>query len=361
MIRNRNINLLIVLFAVLILSSFKAVSGEEIETGSPKISTKELWKNTKEVKLEHVLTIGTDDFEENENYFFALIIDIDFDKYGNLFVLDSKNWKINKYSPQGAFLQSFTLNKGKGPGDYTWLSKIAIDKDGKIYIADRYKRVTVLDNNGKVLKVFSFKETGMLADIAVGLDNSIYLTKFHNTNIDRIFQFSPLDGGIIKTFCKSVNDGIFRDNEFGAIALDPAGNIHYTTGYPYSIKKFSKNGKLLNHFSREANFQKPLANSKFTSGIEFASISMGIAIFPDGKILNLIRHPADERINKDKQKYWFDVFSKEGEWLKSFSNELLKNEMVRFFNIDPFGYLYLDYFYPYPHIKKYKIEFVDKK
>jgi hypothetical protein len=85
-----------------------------------------------------------------------------------------------------------------------------------------------------------------------------------------------------------------------SIALDSDSNIYYTASYPYEIKKFSKEGKLLNHFSREANFQKPMENPGNTSGIEVMSISMGIAVFPDGKILNLIRHKS---IQKNKRKY----------------------------------------------------------
>jgi hypothetical protein len=333
------------------------VLGDEI---SKKNSTKALWENKKEVKLKHVVTIGTDDFEEDENYFFALIVDIQFDKNGNLFVLDSKNWRINKYSPKGLFLQSLELKKGKGPGDYVRPSRIAIDKDDKIYIADRFKRVTILDKKGKVLKLFEIREKGMPANIAVGPANSLYLTVFNSLDIHRIFQYNSLNGQQIKVFCKSTNDKGFRKNEYGNIAVDTDDNIYYTASYPYEIKKFSKEGILLNHFSREANFQKPIGNPRLTTGIELMSISMGIAVFPDGKILNLIRH---KRVQKDKRKYeyWFDVFSKEGEWLISFSHKEVENEFVRFFNIDPFGYLYLDYFHPYPHIKKYKIEFVDKK
>lgn len=343
---------------ILIILAFVNMGlGDEI---SKKISTEALWENEKTVKLEHVLTIGTDDFEEDERYFFAVIVDIEFDKNGNLFVLDFKNRRINKYSPKGIFLQSFELRKGKGPGDYVMPSNIAIDKDDKIYIADRFKRVTILDKNGKVLKLFEIREKGMPANIAVGPTNSLYLTVFNSLDIHRIFQYSPLNGQLIKAFCRSSNDKSIRKDEYGNIAVASDGNIYYSASYPYEIKKFSKEGKLLNHFSREANFQKPIDNPRLTSGKELLSISMGISVFPDGKILNLVRH---ERIEKNKRKYeyWFDVFSKEGEWLISFSHKEVENDFVRFFNIDPFGYLYLDYFHPYPHIKKYKIEFVDKK
>ena len=326
------------------------------------ISKEELWKNKKEVKLEHVLTIGVDDFEKDEKYFFALIIDIKFDRSGNLYVLDSKTWRITKYSPGGIFMQSFELNKGRGPGDHLRPKKIAIDKDDDIFIADMYNRITILNKSGKLKSTFTIREKGLLARIDVGLDKSFYLTKFHDSNIDRIFKYSSTTGGMIKTFCKGNSDDILRESVSGYIAFDNDENLYYSPSYPYEIKKFSSEGKLLNYFSREAKFHKPIKNAMNTSGLEFISVSMGIAIFPDGKILSLIRHRiSTDNKEKAKYEYWFDVFSKDGKWLISFSNDRLKNDFVRFFNIDPFGYLYLDYSTPYPHIKKFKIEFVDKK
>jgi hypothetical protein len=344
---------------VMVIFAFSSlVSGSEM---SKYISKEPLWKNKKEVKLEHVLTIGSDDFEEDEKYFFALIIDIKFDRYGNLYVLDSKTWRINKYSPKGIFMQSFKLSKGRGPGDYVRPKKIAIDKEDDIFIVDMYKRITILDKLGELKSTLNIKEKGFLAYIEVGFDKSIYLTKYHNSNIDRIFQYSPITGKLIKTFCKGNRDKILRRAVSGSVVFDSDGNLYYTAFYPYAIKKFSKDGRLLKHFSRDANFQDPIKSTIDSFGMEFLSMSMGIAVFPDGKTLNLIRHQTIQNKNRRKTEYWFDVFSKDGKWLTTFSSDRLKNDFVRFYNIDPYGYLYLDYSTPYPHIKKYKIEFVDKK
>ena len=334
------------------------ISGSE---ASKYISKEALWKNKKEVKLEHVFTIGSDDFEEDEKYFFALINDIEFDGHGNLYVLDVKAWRINKYTPEGVFIQSFTLNKGRGPGDHVRPMKIAIDKEGDIFIADMYKRVTILDKEGKLKNTLSIKEKGFLAYIAVGFDKNIYLTRFHNSHTDQIFEYDSMTGTLIKTFCKYNHGETLQDMLSGDITTDYEGNLYYTALYPYEIKKFSKEGKLLNFFSREANFQEPIKSTIASSGIDLLSISMGIAVFPDGKTMNLIRKETVLSKTKRKTEYWFDVYSKDGKWLISFSSDRLKNDFVRLFNIDPFGYLYLDYFNPYPHIKKYKIEFVDKK
>ena len=63
--------------------------------------------------------------------------------------------------------------------------------------------------------------------------------------------------------------------------------------------------------------------------------------------------------NLYKSESIFDIFSNDGEWLLSFSGKVLGIEFVRYFKIGPGGkYLYLDYAEPYPHIKKFKIEFV---
>jgi hypothetical protein len=332
------------------------------------IHDKPLWKGKKEVKLTHILNIGTEDFENEEDYFFAIIQDIKFDKKGNLYVLDSKTRKINKFNLNGKFLHSFELKRGKGPGEYVYPKKFVIDVNGDIYISDQSdRRITVLDELGKVKRILKIREGGPSATIALGVDNNIYLTKLLNFNIDRIFNYSHLNGSLIKTFCKSnsvkfLRNTVARLGAFEYVFVDYKGNIFYSNPYPYEIKKFSPDGKLLSWFSRDANFRGPKnSNTIGMGGLDIFSISKGAVSFPDGKILNVIRHKEILRNNKVKYEFWFDIFSNNGEWLISFSNKQLKNKFVRKFNIDPFGYLYLDYQTPYSQIKKFKIEFVDVK
>jgi hypothetical protein len=333
---------------------------------TPKdISTEALWENKKEVNLEHIFTIGSDDFEEEENYYFAHIRDIALDKHGNLFVLDIKAVRINKYSPKGIFLHSFELERGNGPGQFSNPMKISIDKDDNLYITNQHDRIIVLDKKGKLVKTIRTKLHGSLAVTAVDVEGNIYLTKGLNSDAHRIFKLNP-SGELVNSFC-NIKDDKLREllGKVGGwefLAVDHDNNLYYTAMYPYEIKKFSPGGKLLNCFSRDADFKEPYIKKVMGHKLTvLASSSFGLAVFPDGKILNCIQHRKELKNNKTENEYWFDVFSQDGKWLISFSNERLKVKYIGFFAIDPFGCLYLNAYNPYPHIKKFKIEFVDKK
>lgn len=329
------------------------------------VSKTALWQDTKEVKVEHVLTIGQDDFEENENYYFALIRDIQLDKDGNLYVLDLKAMRVSKYSPDGIFMHSFKLTRGKGPGEFSYPMILAIDNEDNVYIRNKHERVIVFDNKGKLLKTVKTGIIGTLGFMTVGLDKSIYLTKGRTPHSKRIFKINP-EGGIDKTFCTVSDERLLpileKIDGWEHLAVAHDGTIYYSAIYPYDIRQFSPEGKLLNRFSRDAGFKEPF--KIILHGFELTkagSASIGIAFLPGGKIMNIIRHR--EKIDTDKydQEYWFDVFSKDGKWLLSFPSDLFKIKWIRFFAIDPHGYMYLDYLEPYNHVKKFKIEFVDKK
>lgn len=329
---------------------------------SGEISTKALWENEKEVKLEYILTIGNDDFEEDENYYFAAIRDFTLDQHGNLYVLDNKTMRINKYTPNGIFMQSIALVRGNGPAEFTWPMKVALDKEDNLYITNHHGRIIVLDKNGKLIKQIRAK--GTLAFMVVDSDKNIYLTKGSGTNIPRIFKYNP-QGELVNSFCKINNDKLLeflgKVGDWECLSVDHENNIYYSAIYPYEIRKFSPEGNLLKCFSREAGFKEPyikiLHGFKLTKA---ASASIGITVLPDGKILNIIRHRKQLKDNKTEYECWFDLFSKEGKWLISFSSERLKIERIYFFALDPNGYLYVNCINPYPHIKKFKIEVVDK-
>ncbi len=328
-------------------------------TEKPKLISKTpLWENKKEVRLTHLNTIGSADFEEDEGCFFGLIIDMDCDRLGNLYVLDLKMRNLRKYSPKGTLLKELKLRKGEGPGDFKMPERFALDKDGNIYIADRWSRVSILDKDFNFQRVM--KISGQLSDIAIGYDNAIYVTKWHRPAPKKVFKYSGLDGSLLKTFCAGLSNKKIRAANSGYLCTDmKKRNLFYSTMYPNDIKMFSQADELKLYFSRKANMSPPGTSDIITTGVSFDSISMGSAIFPDGKILNLVRHYTPG--GKGSYRFWFDVYGKDGKWLISFTGRQVNHNFARFFAIDPSGNLYLDYMHPNPHIKKFKIEFVDKK
>ncbi|MCJ7680623.1 MAG: 6-bladed beta-propeller, partial [Candidatus Aminicenantes bacterium] len=102
------------------------------------------WRDAQKLKLEPVLTIGElDGMDENvlfhKPYEFAVAPD------GSIAIVDAGNFRIQKFSPKGEFLASFG-RKGQGPGEFQMMGGIAIDEQGRMYIADL---------NTNTIKVFS--------------------------------------------------------------------------------------------------------------------------------------------------------------------------------------------------------------
>jgi hypothetical protein len=357
----RNQIKLILLFCVLLFFTSSAwIFGEEI---SKVISKKALWQGKKEVKITHLFTIGSEDFENKENYFLANIIDLKCDRHGNLYVLDFKNKRLNKYSSKGIFLKYFPLKKGRGPGEYGTPYHVMIDEEEKIYIVEnQLKRITILDQQGIVKKVIKIIEPCGFADILLGIDGSIYLTKSRCLG-KRIFNYD-IKGKLINNFCEIHNKELLENylvktGSWERLTSDKKGNLYYSEIYPYGIKKFSAKGELLKCFSRALEFKPPREISRHGYKMMVAASSSAlIIVLPDGKILNISRH-IKEGEGKTKFNYWIDIFSDEGKWLISFSGAKFKTQFIRNLDVDPWGHLYLDYYSPYPHIKKFKIEFLD--
>lgn len=99
------------------------------------------------------------------------------DNAGNIFVADTNNDRLQKFSPTGMFV-SVIGKGGAGPGEFREPGGIAVDSAGNIYVADvSNHRVQKLKPDGTFLTQWKGPEPGFQnpRDIAIGKDNSIYV------------------------------------------------------------------------------------------------------------------------------------------------------------------------------------------
>ena len=74
----------------------------------------------------------------------SILRDIDqmiVDKNGNIFIKDSRGMALQQYAPDGKFIRQIG-KRGNGPGEYTHIDGIDIDRD-RIYINDDGKGVVM--------------------------------------------------------------------------------------------------------------------------------------------------------------------------------------------------------------------------
>jgi len=99
-------------------------------------------------ELEEDLQIGK---EDDDNYIFERIYDVKVDRDGNIYVLDGKAGRIQKYDKKGTYLQTIG-KKGQGPGEFQMPFGLFIHpKTGLLYVQDMI-RIKLFDSAGKYQK-----------------------------------------------------------------------------------------------------------------------------------------------------------------------------------------------------------------
>ena len=169
------------------------------------------------------------------------------DGSGNVFVADTGNGRIEKFSSTGAFL-SIIGTKGSGQGQFAQPNGIAIDRAGNIYVAEAGNhRVQKLAPDGTFIAEWKGPELGFYGPrrIAIGPDDSIYVVdQGHN----RIVKFSP-DGEVLASW-GSKGNGDSQFNDPTSVAVDPATNkIYVADPRNKRIQVFDSNGKFVAKWS----------------------------------------------------------------------------------------------------------------
>lgn len=317
------------------------------------------WGDKIALKTTELISIGKDDFNDNENYFFSAISDIKIDDEGFIYILDSKNCKVQKFSKTGEYILTFGQGKGQGPAQFLTPMQITFDDKKNLYVTDMdLFRITIFDSKGQLLK--TIKTETIPYDIVVGKNGSIYISSLLDMGKYRIHIYSFDTGQLVSSFCDNRDDTELevKSGNTGCLEMDKEGNIYYSFCYPYEIRKFSPDGKLLIRFNRKADFfELPKLNNRGAMSIK--ARSMDLEIFPDGKILNIVRDI--QNLKAKKVFFYFDLFNNDGKWLASFSSKSFNNDWIRYVALDSKGNLYMDFSHPYPFVKKFSLEFIEKK
>jgi DNA-binding beta-propeller fold protein YncE len=165
------------------------------------------------------------------------------DAAGNVLVADSRNGRIEKFTPSGTFITSIGT-KGTGYGQLKEPNGIAIDRDGNIYVADAGNHLVLkLGPDGSVIAQWSGPDPGFYAprDIAIGPDNAIYvLDQGHS----RIVKMAP-DGNMLAVWgSEGAGDGQFANHT--GLAIDAKTNRVYVADPLHKrIQVFDSNGRFL--------------------------------------------------------------------------------------------------------------------
>lgn len=144
------------------------------------------------------------------------------DRQGNLYVVDSKNNRIQKLAPDGRALLAWG-REGNGAGEFKDPCGIAVGPDENVYVADTWNhRVQKFDPAGAFLLDWREDNPGFWGPrgIAAAADGTVYVT---DTGNKRVLAFAP-DGTRLRSWGKEgIKAGEFIEPV--GIAVDGSGNV----------------------------------------------------------------------------------------------------------------------------------------
>lgn len=169
------------------------------------------------------------------------------DAAGNIFVADTGNSRIEKFSPDGTFLNAIEI-RASVSGHVAAPSAVAVGRNGNIYIADDgTHRVLEVKPDGTSIAEWKGPVPGFYGPrrIAIGPDDSVYVV---DQGHSRIVKFDPNGKTLASWGDVGTGDGQFK--EPAAVAVDPATNKIYVADPINSrIQVFDSDGKFLTKWS----------------------------------------------------------------------------------------------------------------
>ena len=186
----------------------------------------------------------------------------DVDAAGNLYVADTGNDQVKKYSPTGSVVWNVGVRGTKSPGNFDNPRDLAY-LNGKLYVADLgFKRVQVLDAaSGASLGAWpvSFPSTIGISAGVDGSGNPIILVTEDVLNQTRIYTPSG-------TFVRAIGSGVNGSGQ-GQLsaprdaATDSVGNVYVADYANNRIAKFSPTGAWITSWGtkggKNGQFRRP--------------------------------------------------------------------------------------------------------
>jgi sugar lactone lactonase YvrE len=198
---------------------------------------------------------------------------------GSVYVTDTWNYRIQKFTADGQFLTMWGKGgQGETPDSFWGPRGIAVDAAGRVFVTDTgNKRVVVFDADGNYLTQFGAAgmDNGQFDEpvgIAVDANGLVYVADTWNF---RIQVFAPDSSGMNYSFLRSWTihgwDTQSAQNK-PFLALDASGNVFVTDPDNYRVLEFDNNGNIIQGWGA------------YSSGIDGFGMAVGITTDSEGHV-----------------------------------------------------------------------------
>jgi hypothetical protein len=289
--------------------------------------------------LEEDLNIGN---QQDENFLFYRVSNIQVDNHGNIYVLDSGNHRVQCFDKNGNYLLTIG-RKGEGPGEFSRPFILQIeDETGNIYVNDSLRKIKIFDKEGNYLNK-DIKLEGMIRYFYLDSDRNIW-GQFFSIGTNSIKKVDH-KGKVVQKLAKSpfvftrkklgkgrafaITHGYEHENYISKIDNH---TFIYGQSKEYELNIFNKEGNILIKIKKDEPYKKFTKEEKSriqsriktelkSEGYPFRGLSLRFpklipffySIFTDCRSRIYVRR--NPRKRKGNGVGVYDIFSKEGYYL----------------------------------------------
>jgi|KBSMisStaDraftv2_1062788.scaffolds.fasta_scaffold58894_4 sugar lactone lactonase YvrE len=160
-------------------------------------------------------------------------------------IADSTVGRVVKFSKNGAFVKAWG-KRGKGPGEFDTPHAIAMDSQGRIFVADRgNNRIQIFDQDGRFID--QWKQFGRPSGVFIDRQDTIYVADSQsnatlNPGFTRGIRIGRAKDGAVTAMVPFVEADPDKNNNAGSegVAADAKGNLYAAEVTTQTLKKYAK-------------------------------------------------------------------------------------------------------------------------
>jgi DNA-binding beta-propeller fold protein YncE len=215
---------------------------------------------------------GEFEFYSSHTDFATSYGDVAFDTAGNIYVIDTGNFRVQKFAPDRTFLLAWG-SEGEGDGQFLAAGSIAVGGDGTVYVADETRNdVQKFDGEGRWLGAIGSEgeDAGQFrypAGVAVDAGGDIWVADFGNNRIQRLSaDGEPLD--VWELYGRAEGE-LARPND---VAIDALGRVYVADTFNHRLQVLAEDGRFL----------AEIGNSPDSWGLSYVA---SVAVTTDGVVV----------------------------------------------------------------------------